>query len=357
MIGNSSERPDSGMIERGLFAKAAEQLHAWQRILILTHDRPDGDALGASAAMKALLESTGRQATILLAEPCPARYGFMAEKCHFKTSWPDDLEGFCTQFDGILILDTCSRSQLLPFADLLTGCPLPRIILDHHTTRDDLSDAGSEALYLIDPQAASACSVLYRWCMAAGWTIDASAAEALFVGLVTDTGWFRFPNAGPETFRIAGELVRHGARTHVIYNALYERWSASRLRLQAEALSTLTFHARDRLAVMHIDPAMFERAGASPQPTEELVNQAMMVGSVLVSILLVAEGEDTIRTSFRSKSPELGTADVNVAALAAQFGGGGHRRAAGARIRGDLETARRGVIEAAIHAMDVPGQD
>jgi len=320
--------------------------------LILTHDRPDGDALGAAAGMRTLIEAAGQQATVLLAEPCPPRYAFLAEKYQFEISLPDPPQVVCDRFDGILVLDTCSRSQLTPFGELLAGCPLPRIVVDHHTTRDDLSDAGSEVLYLIDPEAASACSVLYRWCAVAGWVVEAAVAEAFFVGLVTDTGWFRFPNTGPETLRIAGELVQHGVRPHVLYNRLYERWPVSRLRLQAMVLSTLEFYAGDRVAVMYVDPDMFARSGASPKETEELVNEPMGVGSVIVSALLAEEGETNVRVSFRSKSPEVCGLDVDAAALAGRFGGGGHRRAAGAKIPGTLDAVRQQVIEAAISAIE-----
>ncbi len=339
------------MIHVEEFRQAAEEIGRWGRTLILTHDRPDGDALGACIAMKRSIESAGRKATILLAETCPVRYTFLAEQTPLYV-WPSDrptsiLEGF----DGILVLDTCSLSQLAPFRPLLTGCPLPRVVLDHHATRDDLSDGGAPVTYLIDSSAASACSLVYRWCQAAGWPIDTAIAEALFVGLVTDTGWYRFSNTDAETFQIAGHLVEQGARPDIVYGRLYEMWPTARLRIKALALSTIELHADARLALMHLDPAMFAQAGATPKDTEELVNEPMAAGSVMVSILFVQEEDGRLRASFRSKSPQVCGIDIDIAALASQFGGGGHRRAAGARLEGEWGALRDRIIAAACQAI------
>lgn len=340
------------MIDRGTFAEASARLGSWARTLILTHDRPDGDALGAVVAMKRIIAGAGRESVVLLAEPCPGRYAFMAEGNRFEVSLPDRPETMRDRFDGILILDTCSRSQLAPFQPVLSGCPLPRLVVDHHATRDDLSDAGAKVTYLIDPQAASACSLLYRWCATMGWPIDRAVAESLFIGLVTDTGWFRFSNTDADTFATAGKLVGCGARPHVVYNRLYEMWPAARLRLRALVLSTLTLHAEDRLAVMHLEPGMFAESGASVKETEELVNEPMTMASVVASVLLVDEADNRVRVSFRSKAPEVCGLDVDVAALAARFGGGGHHRAAGARVTGQLDTVREHVVEAVTEAID-----
>ena len=111
------------MIDNNDFREAADQLARWARTLILTHDRPDGDALGASIAMKRVIETAGREAEVLLAEPCPARYSSLAEQTPLFVWAPDRPLAVRERFDGVLILDTCSLSQLAPFHPLLTGCP------------------------------------------------------------------------------------------------------------------------------------------------------------------------------------------------------------------------------------------
>lgn len=304
-------------MEQESLKQAGRLLESWPRTMVLTHARPDGDGLGAIAAVKRLIEAKGRQATVFLYDKLPTRYAFLSEQCVFEPWQDQEPARLDARFDGIVISDTCSWSQLEPVANYLRASRLPRIVIDHHATRDELTGHQAEALYLIDPTAASASGLIHRWCRAMNWPIDAVAGEAMFAGMATDTGWFRFSNTDRETLESASTLIANGVRPEVLYARLYESWSPARARLKAALLDTLELHANDTVAVMSLTKNMLEQAGAETNDTEELVNEPMVIGSVIVVIMLSDLDDGLVRVNFRSRSPAVCDRDVNVAALAA----------------------------------------
>jgi phosphoesterase RecJ-like protein len=332
-------------MDNASFDRAGQELLKWSRVLVLTHDRPDGDAFGAIGAMKRILQAQGRHAEACLCQPVSSRYQFLADACGLAT-WPAKTADLQQVFDGVIVLDTCAWSQLGPAADFLRTTPLPKIVLDHHPTRDDLRGQSRELISIIDETAASACGLLYEWAAHMGWPLDAPAREAIFSGLATDTGWFRFPSTDGRTLRAAGELIDAGLRPDIMYARLYEGHRPARLRLLREALDTLRLVDKGTIAVMWLTRPMFLLSDALPSDSEDMVNEPLAVGSVVVSVLLSEMEGGLIRVNFRSRSPEIAGRDVDVSAIAQQFGGGGHRRAAGARIQGHLDDVREQVIQA-----------
>jgi len=337
-------------MDRHLLERAGCRLESWRRTMILSHDRPDGDALGAMGAMKRVIEAAGRRAAAFVYDEVPLRYRFLESKCGFTRWRGQEPAAVDSQFDGVLILDTCSWTQLEPVAEYLRAGSRPKIVVDHHATGDDLSGPRADDLYLTDKSAASVCGMIHDWCEVMEWAIDDPTGELLFTGLATDTGWFRFSNTDGRTLRAAAELVQRGVRPDVMYSRFYASHSPARLRLMAGMLATMELHAGDAVAVMCLPRAMFDRSGATTTDTEDLVNEALQIGPVVVAVLLSELDDGRIRVNFRSKSPEVCGRDVDVAALAGQFGGGGHRRAAGARVRGSLGQVRERVTSALIAA-------
>lgn len=335
-----------------LFTRAGRRVEGWARTMILSHDRPDGDALGAMAAMKRVLHATSRQAAAFISDDVPARYEFIHTVGQFERWQPDQPADIDSRFDGILILDTCSWPQLESVADYLRASELPKVVIDHHPTRDTLSVNGTQDVYAIDDTSASACGLVFEWCELMGWPIDRAAGEALFTGMAADTGWFRFSNTDGRTLRAAASLVeRSGLRADLLYAKLNASHSPARLGLLCQALSTLEFHAGGAVAVMKLTREMFEKAGARPEDAEELVNEPMNARSVWTTVLLTDMGDGLVRVNFRSKSPELIGRNIDVSAIARHFGGGGHHRAAGARIPGALADVRSQVIAALVAAV------
>lgn len=339
------------MVDDQRYRAAVERLSAFQNIMILSHDRPDGDALGSMGAMKLALRSAGRGAEAFVYGEVPTRYAWLHAHCQF-CRWPEQIApGFAAGFDAILIVDTCSWSQLEPAAPFLRDSALPRTVIDHHATRDDIASPAGEAFYLVDPAAASASTMVHRLCSVAGWAMDSAVAEAIFTGISTDTGWFRFSNTDGDTLRAAAAAVDAGVRPDRLYSRIYEARSPARPRLMGAVLSTLEYHAQGALAVMLLTQRMFKEAGATPADAEELVNEPLSVSSVVASVLLTESEDGLVRVNFRSKSPEVCGRDIDVATVAGTFGGGGHRRAAGARVPGKIEEARDRVVAAMQTAM------
>ena len=313
----------------------------WRRPLLLSHARPDGDALGSLIALQAALQSQGAEPCTLIYEPLPERYALIGELGPLHIWQQEVTEADLEEADGIILLDTCTHSQLTPIADWLRAARQPKLAVDHHVTRDPIPER-----YLVDESAAATCQILYDWFQAVGWPIDDACRDALVVGIATDTGWFRHGNTDARTFETMAELTRRGANSSDLFHLLYYNDPASRLRLRTAGLASLELLLDDRLALMCVTPGTMRRVGALPSDTEELVNEPLRVGSVCVSVLLVSEVERLVRVSFRSKQPlAAGAPDVDVSRAAEQFGGGGHKRAAGARVEGSIVQVRRALLD------------
>ena len=315
----------------------------WRRPLLLTHARADGDAVGCIVAMLSILRSIDSRPIALLFEPPTERYAWLTENEGIGI-WPagDGRAGAAelSSADGVLVMDTCAYSQLEPAADWLRAVRSEgtrRVLaIDHHVTRDDLADE-----YLIDESAGAACLILFELAGACGWDLDQAAIQGLFVGIATDTGWFRFSNTDARVLHSAAELVRRGAAPDRAYGLLYESEPARRVGLFRAALDALELFDDGRVAVLSLTKAMFERTGATPADTEDLVNEPMRIRTVEVSVLL-AEPLDgppaPIKVSLRSRGA------VDVAAVAARLHGGGHQRAAGAKVAGTLAAVKERIL-------------
>ncbi|HMQ16082.1 MAG TPA: DHH family phosphoesterase, partial [Phycisphaerae bacterium] len=174
--------------------------------LLATHRRPDGDALGAVGGLALALREMGQRPIIALFEPFPARYEFLGIKQDCR-AW-DAAAGFVRDADALVILDTCSFSQLEPMAGFIGQAP-PTLVIDHHATRDDIGGRAGD-LRLIDPGASAASLLVAEWLMAESRALTAEQATALLTGLATDCGWFRFSNTDARTLRAAATLIEAG---------------------------------------------------------------------------------------------------------------------------------------------------
>ncbi len=305
--------------------------------MIVTHARPDGDALGSTVGLYRVLTELGRDVKIVLYEDVPPRYAFVVEGVPYSR-WGKDINVADVEADRqIVIVDTSSWQQLEPVAPFLKGHP-HKFVIDHHKTRDRVSD-----IELIDENAPAAALIVWKICKAAGWPVSKEAAEALFVGLATDTGWFRFSNTNAEALAAAAEMTELGVNPAELYQRIYLSDPAARVRLLARVLGEFKLFADDRVALQTLSRKTLAECGATDAMTEEIVNEPMRIATVNVSVFC-SEAADNgpVRVNLRSKH------GVDVAALARQFGGGGHERAAGARIPGTLDEVAKKVVDAVI---------
>jgi phosphoesterase RecJ-like protein len=245
------------------------------------------------------------------------------------------------------VVDTGSWSQLDRLADYVRSFEGDVIVIDHHLQGD--ADVG--AMRLVDTTAAAACQPVAGLCAAllhlpSPAALDPAIAEPLYLGLATDTGWFRHSNVSPAVFRLAADLVQAGVKHEQLFQTIEQRDRAARLGLMARALSSLEFALDGAAAIMTLTQADFEATGAAPQDVGGIVDLPRSVESVMVSALLTEqrshEGPLT-KISMRSKGgPHM--IDVNV--VTRSLGGGGHAQAAGARVSLTVADARAALIKA-----------
>lgn len=243
----------------------------------------------------------------------------------------DELKaGRLGDFDLIVIVDTNSTSQLPTFDEFLKSNDKPVLIIDHHATADGLGE-----VEIVDSSAAATGLIILDLLKHAGWTITETIAEALFVAIATDTGWFQFSNTDSRTHRACAELIEAGAKPATIYEKLYHTFSQARFKLMIAMLDAFELHFGGRYAVMQITRSDFERTGAEYSDTENLINEAQRISTVMTSALFIELKDGRIRCSLRSRG------GLDVSRIAAQFGGGGHKQAAGTFLPGPLEKAKQ----------------
>ncbi len=319
-------------------------------IIVLTHSKPDGDAAGSVVALVTALGAMGKHATGLLVSPITDTLQFLADTPGIRNaSSAADLPADTAL---LVIVDTGAYSQLHPLADAIRPMLDRTLILDHHLS----GDVPAKHRY-IDSSAAAAAEIVA--CVVdrllKGKTSDTHARQtindALFTGIASDTGWFRFSNVTPQTHRLAADLIAAGVNHADLYARLEQAERPEKLKLLIRAVESLELLADDRAAVMTLHASDFDETGARAEETERLIDIPQQVGSVQVIALLseihTDHGPQT-RVSFRSKP----VADaVNVAELASQFGGGGHARAAGAKIDQPLDLVRPRIVDALVKAV------
>lgn len=332
--------------------RLGKRLRAARRAIVVSHSKPDGDALGSILAVVRACGAMGVASEGWLIGPVEASLLSLALPTRLEIVDPKRPTVPQDEPDLIVIVDTGAWSQLEPLADWLRERVDRAIGLDHHARGDHVA-----AERVVDVACGSCTALVARLIDRLGVDVTSggdrhgwgSIAEALYLGLATDTGWFRLPNAkGPE-FALAGRLLDAGVDKNRLYAVVEENHRPARLQIEARALTSLRFESAGRIAVSRLTLSDFAETGAGLEEISGLVNRPLEVGAVRASILLVESEPGLVKASFRSK-PAPGEGDpgdfVDVNALAARFGGGGHVHAAGARLKGTLDQALEAILRA-----------
>ena len=337
------------MLNSNDFHKAIELIDKSGSILITTHTKPDGDACGCMAALAEAFATPGKKVQLLPVSSVPQWYAFLFnEKVPMlgeDVSVEQLTEGHLGQFDLLIIVDTNSYSQLPKLEQYIKHIKKPILVIDHHVTSDSLGD-----VELVDSGAAATGLIVYDLFKYANWQVTEKIAQALFVAIATDTGWFKFSNTDSRVFRTCAELLNAGANPTELHHNLYENFSAQRFRLMLAMLNTLELHFDGRYATQHIMQQDFIRTGTTYKDTENLINECQRIGTVEVAALFVELKDGRIRCSLRSKG------SVDVSDIAAKFGGGGHKMAAGTYLPSPIEDAMRLICEQVADQMDWKGK-
>ena len=310
-------------------------IHANQRFVISSHVRPDADAIGSEMGLCGILEQLGKEVRIINPSASPAHLAFLDPTARVQKIGEGVTTEQACDTDVHLIVDTSAWQQLTDLRKTLETTKAKKVVVDHHVSSDHL---GAE---LFKDTTASAAGILVcELADALGVTPTVEQASALFAAIATDTGWFRFPNVEERTLKRAAWLVNLGVEPHRIYRELYEKSSLSRLKLHGRVLARVTVEFGGAMGMTSVYQKDFDETGAHPSDTEDLVNDCLTIEGTRCAVILVEQKSGQVKVSFRSRT------GLDVAKVAEQFGGGGHKLASGAMLAGPMATAQTLVMQA-----------
>ena len=315
-------------------------IRSHERFLLTSHIRPDCDALGSELGMAGVLDVLGKQVRIVNAQGVPRNLRFIDPTNRIEVLGKPVQLADLAEIEVLMVLDTSAWAQLGAMGDVLRATPAKKIILDHHVSADDL---GAEPFK--NTRAEATGRLVVEAAEHLGVKLTPEIATPLFAAVATDTGWFRFSSTTDYTYEVGAKLVAAGASPTAIYNALYEQETLARLQLIGRTLMRTTSELDGRLVHTAILRDDFEATGALPSDTEDVINMTLQVGGTEVAVILVEQSQGGFKVSFRSRGA------LDCSRLAEQFGGGGHKAAAGAFIEAPFAEAQRSVLDAVRAAM------
>ncbi len=311
-----------------------EIVRSHQRFVLTSHIRPDGDALGSELAMLGILRSLGKDVQLCNDFNVPPNLRFLDPEGRHRRLGVDVTAEQLADREVLIILDTSAWAQLGAMADVVKSTKALKVVVDHHVSSDDL---GAELFK--NPEAEATGRLVIEAADQLGVALKPDIARPAFVSLATDTGWFRFSSTTTDTLRLAARLVEAGAVPDQLYRELYENDSHARLQLIGCALSHSKAELDGRLIYTWLDQSDFAESGALPSDSEDIINMLLAVGGTQAAVMLVEQRQGGFKISFRSRC------DMDCSKVAERFGGGGHRRAAGAFSNEPLDVAREKVLE------------
>ncbi|WP_270171782.1 DHH family phosphoesterase [Paenibacillus sp. SYP-B4298] len=299
--------------------------------LVVSHVQPDGDAISSTVVVGWLLRQLGKRFTLINESELPSRLGFLM-MCGDVGRYDEQLPP--SGFTRVISVD-CADYKRIGLVSSSFPEDVQLLNIDHHPTNDSFGSVN-----LIRSDAAATVEILYDLIRHAGLALDTEAATAIYTGLLTDTGGFRYANTSPHVMAIAAELLKLGVKGNELADHLLEKMTRPQLELLQRGLSRLSFTEDGRIGWLYIAPSDLEETGAASEDLEGLVNYARNVDGVEVGMLFKASQEGQTKVSLRSAGR------VDVASIAQSFGGGGHVRAAGCRLDCGLQEAKKQVVEA-----------
>jgi phosphoesterase RecJ-like protein len=328
-------------------ARAAQEIGAvlkpGRRVALTTHVNADGDGLGSEVALWHFLVAAGLQPSIANPTAIPERFHFLLPS---GADCSDRAAKVIESADVVVVLDIADQSRLGDLAPALRKTSGPVVCIDHHVSPGTLPPGPR----LVAPEAAATAELVFDLSRALGWELSQAVARALYVGIVTDTGGFRFANTTARVLHVAASLLETGVDPESIYESVYASAPEGRIRLMAEVLETLVVEPDVGLAWITVPPDALARHNVTPDDLDGIVEFPRSISGVRLALMFRQLANGRIKISYRS----LG--DVDSAELAHAFGGGGHRKAAGAALSGSyadvqaqaLDNARRYLREHAL---------
>ncbi|MGA2750298.1 MAG: DHH family phosphoesterase [Verrucomicrobiota bacterium] len=318
--------------------RIVQTIAAGHSICVAGHLRPDGDCIGSQIGLTLALRKQGKEVVCWNEDVMPQKYAFL-DPDHLMQKPSERRE-----FDLVITTD-CASFERLGTVGPAVAARKTLVNIDHHPSNTRYGDVN-----WISAREASTGELIFRLLRAANWPITAAIADCLFTAVSTDTGSFQYPTTRPLTYHTAGELVKLGAHVDTICHEVYQSFSLSRVRLLQHVYNHFHLTHNNQIAYLWLKKKDFTRTGADRSDTEGLIDHIRAIEPVVVACVLEEIEPELTRISLRSKSPQ-----INVNEICAQFGGGGHAAAAGARIAGKPLSVQRRVIAAVRKALDRSG--
>lgn len=308
---------------------AAEMLLQHDSILVLMHKSPDGDTIGCGYALCLALRACGKQAQPVCSDEVPAQYSYFTDSVPTQNFTPQFIVSVDVA-DTQLLGDTLSV-----YRDKIDLC------IDHHGSNKRFARYG-----IIEAAAPACAQMLTGIIREMGVPIQGAMADALFTGLTTDTGCFRYASVTAETYRTAAYLVEQGAQNGTINRLMFETKSKAKVELEKLAMASLQYFCDEQIALICITTEMMQAAGAVDNDTESIPSLPRQIEGVKVAVTVKQKGEQDFRISLRT------TEEVDASQICAQLGGGGHKAAAGCSYHGTLEETIEKMVALSVKALE-----
>ena len=306
---------------------AVEAVRQARGVVVTTHERPDGDAIGSALAAAAVVRALGVPVWVVTADPVPDVLSFLPESDLVSRTLPSE------PFDVTIVVDCSERHRVGAFPE--RGWADTSICLDHHATHDP----AMATIIARDASAPASAELVYRFACAAGVQLTPSMATQLFCALQTDTGSFRYDSTTARALELGSRLLETNISVWPISSAIYESTPPERLALMGRVLPELTYRHEGAVAFLPVRAADLAASGATSEMADGLIKLARSVRGVEVAVQLTEE-PGYWRVNLRSRGV------VAVGPVAERFGGGGHINAAGCRVSGSLEEAMKALSDA-----------
>ncbi len=305
-----------------LFQRTKKQIEKAEKILLIAHRRPDGDTLGSCISLKYALTDIHKQITMACIDEIPERYSYLPE-----------VNSFIGEFDykeyDLLIVCDAGASYMTNYHEIYPGIfsgEVPVINIDHHASNDNFGTVN-----LVDPQTPSTTMILFKFFKYANYKITPQSATAMLTGIYNDTGSFMHQNTTPETLKIASELMNYGGRIVDVSKNLFKTTPVSTLKLWGKVFENLKIN-KDGVAMSVVTQQDFDECGAEHDELSGAVDFINCIPDTKFTVLLHEDEKGNVKGSFRTRNDE-----VDLEEIAAKFGGGGHKKAAGFTLPGKLQ--------------------
>ena len=309
--------------------KVIEVLKERDDFLITAHVNPEGDSIGSQLVVYNILRKLGKKAVVVDHDDVPDNLRFLPGSGDIKKGLPEGLEA-----GTVIVLDCPVKERVGSVVGAVEGAALV-VNIDHHVSNEHFGDVN-----WVESSSSSVGEMLFHLALEIGVGIDRDLATLIYAAIVTDTGMFNYSNTKQGTHRVAGELIKSGVDPKAVHREIFEKKSLHEIRLLGRALTTLEVESGGALAHMSLTREMYRSEGVSSVSTDEFINYPRSVKGVEVAVFF-KEGDvpgGKVNVSFRS------TGKINVNEVAARFGGGGHKQAAGCVLEGSMDKAKEKVL-------------